>query len=177
MHTRFDNYYIRAVRADTKDPLTQFMMESGIPYEPDYLNAQNMVFYFPIKAPEKSITRNEQDAIQALELWMRLQDHWCEHKPSVTINVREDEWMKVGAWVYEHFDKMSGVSFLPYDGGTYRQAPYTAVSEEEYLEALSKMPKDVDWSKLQLFEKEDNTTGSQEFACSSGACEIVDITK
>lgn len=178
MHTRFDSYYIRTVRADNKDPLTEFLKSAGIPWEPEVHKPNDItVFSFPIKAPEAATTRDDQDAIAALELWLRLQDHWCEHKPSVTINVREHEWMKVGAWVYDNFDKMSGVSFLPHDGGTYQQAPYQAITAEEYEEAMSKMPKTVDWLKLQEFEIEDNTTGMQEFACSGGSCEIVDIGK
>lgn len=178
MHTRFDNYYIRTVRADNKDPLTTFLKAVGIPSEPEvHKPDKTTVFSFPIAAPEHAITRNDQDAIAALELWLRLQDHWCEHKPSVTINVQEHEWMKVGAWVYENFDKMSGVSFLPYDGGTYQQAPYQAITKEQYEEAMTKMPPSVDWLKLQDFEIEDSTTGMQEFACSGGQCEIVDVGK
>lgn len=176
MHTRFDNYYIRTVRADNKDPLTEFLKSAGIPWEPEVHKPNDItVFSFPIKAPEAAITRDDQDAIAALELWLRLQDHWCEHKPSVTINVREHEWMKVGAWVYDNFDKMSGVSFLPHDGGTYQQAPYQAITAEEYEEAMSKMPKTVDWLKLQEFEVEDTTTGMQEFACSGNQCEIINV--
>jgi ribonucleoside-diphosphate reductase alpha chain len=172
MHTRFAEFYLRAVRADNKDPLTHFMKSIGIPNEADVMNPQNTVFYFPIKSPEGSIQRNDLTAIETLELWKKLQDHWCEHKPSVTINVREDEWMSVGAWMYENFDTVSGVSFLPYDGGTYRQAPYTEINEDEYNKWVEKMPKQVDWMQLQEFEKEDSTTGSQELACAAGGCEI-----
>ena len=176
MHTRFDQFYIRSVRADNKDPLTQFLKSAGIHWEPEVHKPDDItVFYFPVRAPEGSITRDNQTALEALELWMKLQDHWCEHKPSVTINVQEHEWMEVGAWVYKNFDKMSGVSFLPYDGGTYQQAPYTKVTREEYEDFVAKMPPKLDWLGLKDFEKEDNTTGSQELACSAGACEIVDI--
>lgn len=172
MHSRFAPYYLRAVRADNKDPLTDFLKSTGIPNEQDVMNAQNTVFYFPVKAPSGSIQRNDLTAIETLEMWKKLQEYWCEHKPSVTINVREDEWMEVGAWMYKHFDTVSGVSFLPYDGGTYRQAPYTEITEEEYNEWLSKMPTEIDWMKLQEFEKEDTTVGSQELACTAGGCEI-----
>lgn len=173
MHSRHSPYYIRAVRGDNKDPLTQFMKDSGIPNEPDVMNSSNTVFYFPVKSPDKCKTRDDMNAIEALELWKKLQIHWCEHKPSVTINVREEEWMRVGAWVYDNFDYMSGVSFLPYDGGTYRQAPYTECTKEEYLEFCSTMPDDIDWFGLQQYEKEDTTTGTQELACSAGSCEII----
>lgn len=176
MHTRFSNYYLRTVRADNKDPLTEFMKSVGIPNEPDVMNYSNTVFYFPVKAPEASIKREDLSAVETLEMWKQLQEHWCEHKPSVTINVKEEEWMAVGAWVYDNFDYMSGVSFLPYDGGSYRQAPYQEISEEEYNEWLTKMPKEIDWTCLTEFEQEDTTVGSQSYACSSGVCEIVDLT-
>jgi ribonucleoside-triphosphate reductase len=172
MHSRFAPFYLRAVRADNKDPLTNFMKSIGIPWEADVMNAQNTVFYFPVKSPEGSIQRNDLTAVETLEMWNALQEHWCEHKPSVTINVREEEWMEVGAWMFKHFDTVSGVSFLPYDGGTYRQAPYTEITEDEYNKWMEKMPKEVDWFGLQDFEKEDTTTGSQELACTAGGCEI-----
>jgi ribonucleoside-diphosphate reductase alpha chain len=172
MHSRFAPFYLRAVRADNKDPLTHFMKSIGIPHEQDVMNQQNTVFYFPVKSPEGSIQRNDLTAIETLEMWKKLQDHWCEHKPSVTINVREDEWMEVGSWMYKNFDTVSGVSFLPYDGGTYRQAPYTEITEDEFNKWSEKMPKSIDWLKLQDFEKEDTTTGSQELACTAGGCEI-----
>lgn len=175
MHTRFAPYYLRAVRADNKDPLTQFMMDAGIPNEPDVMNRQNTVFYFPIKSPPGSYSREDLDAIQTLEMWKSLQEHWCEHKPSVTINVKDDEWMDVGAWVFRNFDLMSGVSFLPYDGGSYTQAPYQEIDEEKYKELMTKMPKSIDWTQLSKFESEDNTVGSQTSACSAGVCEIVDL--
>jgi ribonucleoside-diphosphate reductase alpha chain len=139
------------------------------------MNASNVVFSFPIKSPEGATLRDDMSAIENLELWKRLQDHWCEHKPSVTISVKEDEWMAVGAWVYENFDCLSGVSFLPYDGGSYKQAPYQEITEDEYNEWLTRMPKDIDWMGLQDYEKEDHTTGSQELACTGGVCEIVGI--
>lgn len=175
LHTRHSPYYVRTVRADNKDPLTQFLREVGVPHEQDVMNAQNTVFSFPIKSPNNSVVRDHQSAIQALELWKHVQDNWCEHKPSVTINVKEEEWMDVGAWVYKNFDTMSGVSFLPYDGGSYRQAPYQEISEQEYLEWAQKMPAEIDWAGLQEYEKEDHTTGSQELACTGGVCEVVSI--
>jgi ribonucleoside-diphosphate reductase alpha chain len=175
MHTRHSHYYWRTVRGDNKDPLTQFLKDAGIRWEADVMKKEHTVFYFPIKSPESSLTRNDMSAIEMLEVWKNLQTYWCEHKPSVTINVKDEEWMAVGAWVYDNFDFMSGVSFLPYDGGTYRQAPYTEITKEEYEEAVRTMPKSINWDDLMNYEKEDNTTGSQELACSSGACEIVDI--
>lgn len=175
MHTRFAHYYIRRVRADNKDPLTQFMIDAGIPNEPDVMNPSNTVFSFPIESPENSLFREDLSAIETLEMWKSLQNHWCEHKPSVTINVKEEEWMAVGAWVYENFDYMSGVSFLPYDGGSYTQAPYEEVNNEDYYKLKSIMPKYVDWAALKEFEKEDTTVGSQTAACSAGVCEVVDL--
>lgn len=175
MHTRYAPFYIRAVRADNKDPLTQFMIDAGIPNEPDTMNRSNTVFYFPIKSPVGSITRDDINAVDTLEMWKNLQEHWCEHKPSVTINVKDEEWMEVGAWVYSNFDIMSGVSFLPYDGGSYTQAPYQEVGPEDYYNLVSQMPPEINWLKLQDFETEDTTVGSQTAACSAGVCEIVDL--
>lgn len=175
MHGRHSPFYVRTIRSDVKDPLTQFLIDAGVPWEQDLMNAQNVVFSFPIKSPEGATMRDSLSAIENLELWKMLQDNWCEHKPSVTISVKEDEWMEVGAWVYSNFDTLSGVSFLPYDGGSYRQAPYQEITEEEYAEWLTRMPETIDWSKLQEFEKEDTTTGSQELACVAGFCEVVSI--
>ena len=174
LHGRFAPYYIRTVRADVKDPMTEFLIAQGVPNEPDVMNASNVVFSFPVKSPKGSILRDDLTAVQNLELWKLLQDEWCEHKPSVTINVKEHEWMEVGSWVYENFDSLSGVSFLPYDGGSYKQAPYQEITEEEFKQWTQKMPA-IDWLKLQEFELEDTTTGTQELACSGGVCEIVDI--
>jgi len=175
MHRRFGSYYLRRVRADAKDPLTQMLIDAGVPYEQDLFKPQQMVFTFPQKAPKSASLREHATAIDDLEAWKQLQEYWCEHKPSVTINVKEDEWFKVGAWVYENFDTLSGVSFLPYDGGVYPQMPYEEVTKDEYDEWVKKMPKTIDWSRLPEFEKEDMTTGTQEFACAGGVCEIVDI--
>lgn len=177
LHTRHSPYYIRTVRADNKDPLTAFLKDSGVYWEEDVMSPENTsVFFFPIKSPEGSVTRHDQTAIEALELWKHLQDNWCEHKPSATVNVKEDEWLEVGAWVYENFDSLSGVSFLPYDGGTYKQAPYTEVTEEEFNEWITKHPTpEINWDNLPLYETEDTTTGSQELACTGGVCEVVAI--
>lgn len=177
LHTWHNDHYIRTVRGSNDDPLTNFLKDVGIPAEPDVMNPdKTTVFSFPQKAPEGAVTRKDLTAVQHLEMWLTYQRHWCEHKPSVTISVREDEWLEVGAWVYEHFDEMSGVSFLPYSEHTYQQAPYQDVDEETYKEALEAMPKEIRWEDLSFYEFDDNTTGSQELACSSGACEIVDIS-
>lgn len=177
LHPRHSPYYLRTVRADNKDPLTEFFKAAGVYNEVDQMSPLNTtIFYFPIKSPEASIDRDRMDAIGQLELWEKLQDHWCEHKPSATIYVKDDEWMKVGAWVYEKFDKLSGVSFLPYDGGTYKQAPYQEITKEQYEAWLRDHPlPTVDWGDLSFYEKEDHTTGSQELACTGGACEVVAI--
>ena len=177
IHARHSPYYIRTVRGDNKDPLTQFMKDQGIPNEPDVMKpTQTTVFSFPMKAPEGAVVTAGLTAIEQLEMWLAYQRNWCEHKPSVTINVKNDEWFEVGAFVYKHFDEMSGVSFLPYSNHTYKQAPYQEVSQREYEDFLSLMPTAIDWAKLSEYEAEDNTTGSQSFACSSGSCEIVDLT-
>ena len=176
IHPRWSPFYLRSVRGDNKDPLTQFMKDAGFPYEPDlYKPDQTTVFYFPQKAPEGSVTRRDISAIDHLEIWKAVQEHWCEHKPSITVNVKEDEWIKVGAWVYENFDVLSGIAFLPMDEHSYQQAPYQDLTEDQYNEWVQKMPKDTDWSGLQAYEFEDTTVGSQELACTGGVCEIVDI--
>lgn len=178
LHTRHSPYYLRTVRADNKDPLTVFLKDSGVYWEPDAMAKDSTsVFYFPIKAPDGAVTRNDQNAIEALELWKHLQNEWCEHKPSATINVKEDEWLQVGSWVYDNFDTLSGVSFLPYDGGSYKQAPYQEVTKDEYETWVKEHPTpSIDWDDLRFYETEDSTTGSQELACSgSASCEIVEI--
>jgi len=178
MHPWHSEYYIRTVRGDKKDPITQFLKDSGIPAEDDVMKPNDTtVFSFPVKAPSNAITRNKVNAIQQLEIWLTYQRHWCEHKPSVTITVKEDEWMEVGAWVYKHFDECSGISFLPYSDHTYAQAPYQGVEKEAYDELVAKMPKAINWEALSLYELEDSTTGSQALACVSGECEIVDINQ
>ena len=173
IHARHNPYYIRTVRADKKDPLAALMIDAGIPVEDCAMRPNNVyVFSFPMKAPENSVFRTDMTAIEQLELWVTYQDHWCEHKPSVTISVKEHEWLDVGAWVYKHFDKMSGVSFLPFSDHVYKQAPYQDCTKEEYEAFAAKMPKVIDWSRLGQYEKTDNTTGAQELACVAGGCEI-----
>jgi len=177
IHSRHSPYYIRTVRGDNKDPLTQFMMDQGIPHEPDVMKPdQTTVFSFPQKAPDGAVCTKDTTAIDQLKMWLMYQRHWCEHKPSVTINVRPDEWLSVGAFVYEHFDEMSGVSFLPFHEHTYQQAPYQDCSKTDYDTLLSCMPSSIDWEKLSEYEQEDNTAGSQTLACSGDSCEIVDLT-
>ena len=174
IHARHNPYYIRTVRGDKKDPLTQMMTDEGFPVEDDVMNPANTaVFSFPMKVDKGAVFRTDMTAIEQLELWLTYQKHWCEHKPSVTISVKEDEWMEVGAWVYKHFDWMSGVSFLPFSEHTYQQAPYQDTDKEGYEFLLKKMPKQVDWSKLSEYESMDMTIGAQELACAAGACEIV----
>ena len=176
IHARHSPYYIRTVRGDNKDPLTQFMIDRGIPNEPCVMKPDStVVFSFPVKSPEKSVTRNDMSAVEQLELWLTYQRHWCEHKPSVTITVRDEEWMEVGAFVYEYFDEMSGVSFLPHSDHSYQQAPYQEIDKVEYKELLSKMPTRIDWSELSDYESEDNTVSMQTMACSGDSCEIVDL--
>ena len=173
IHARHNPYYIRTVRGDKKDPLTKLMTELGFPVEDDEMNpSHTAVFSFPMKVDRSAVFRTDLTAIQQLDLWKIYQEHWCEHKPSVTISVKEDEWMEVGAWVYKNFDQMSGVSFLPFSEHTYRQAPYQDCDREQYENLLKVMPKDVDWSQLSKYETVDTTIASQELACTSGSCEI-----
>ena len=177
IHARHSPYYIRTVRGDNKDPLTKFMQDQGIPSEPCVFKGDTTtVFSFPQKSPENAVTRNDMTAIEQLETWLTYQRHWCEHKPSVTISVRDSEWLDVGAFVYKHFDEMSGVSFLPHSDHTYQQAPYQDCSKEVYEELLSSMPERIDWTKLSEYEQEDNTAAMQTLACSGDSCEIVDLT-
>ena len=173
IHARHNPYYIRTVRADKKDPLAQLMIDAGVPVEDCAMRPDNVyVFSFPMKAPENAVFRTDMTAIEQLELWVTYQDHWCEHKPSVTISVKEHEWLDVGAWVYNHFDKMSGVSFLPFSDHVYKQAPYQDIEKEEYEAFSAKMPRSIDWNKLKDYEKTDTTTGAQELACVAGGCEV-----
>lgn len=173
IHPRYSSYYIRTVRADKKDPLSQYMKEVGFPVEDDVTKPDSTyVFSFPMKGPENAIYRDDRTAIEQLEHWLTYQRHWCEHKPSVTIYVKEHEWPTVGAWVWEHFDEVSGVSFLPHSDHTYKQAPYQEITEEQYNKLLEAMPKNVDWTELAKFEAEDYTTAAQELACVGGACEL-----
>jgi ribonucleoside-triphosphate reductase (thioredoxin) len=173
IHPRHAPYYIRRVRGDSKDPLTRFLMDAGVPCEADVTNSEVMVFDFPQKAPmalKKPLT-----ALQHLDLWKTYQDSWCEHKPSITVSVEEDEWMEVGAWVYENFDDVSGISFLPKSDHSYRQAPYEEITKEKYEELIAASPKDIDWAGLSEYELEDNTDSSQTLACSADGCEVVNI--
>ena len=177
IHARHSPYYIRTVRGDNKDPLTKFMKDQGIPNEPEINKPDSTtVFSFPVKAPQGAITRNDMTAIEQLDMWLTYQRHWCEHKPSVTITVRDEEWMEVGAFVYKHFDEMSGVSFLPHSDHTYQQAPYQDCGKHDYETLKSLMPEKIDWSKLSEYEQEDNTLAIQTMACSGDVCEVVDIT-
>ena len=178
MHPWHSEYYIRTVRGDKKDPISTFLKDSGIPAEDDVTKPNDTyVFSFPVKSPSHAITRDKLTAIQQLEVWLVYQRNWCEHKPSITVSVKEDEWMEVGAWIYKHFDEVSGISFLPYSEHTYVQAPYQEIDELEYNDLLSKMPESINWTALSLYELEDTTTGTQALACVSGECEIVDIGK
>ena len=177
IHARHSPYYIRTVRGDNKDPLTQFMIDQGVPSEPDVMKPDaTTVFSFPMQSPQGAIHTADMSALEQLEMWLMYQRHWCEHKPSVTINVKADEWFEVGAFVYKHFDEMSGVSFLPFNEHTYQQAPYQDVDITVYRNLLSIMPKSIDWSNLSEYEQEDNTSGMQTMACSGDVCEMVDIT-
>ena len=176
IHARHSPYYIRTVRGDNKDPLTQFMIDQGIPAEPCVFKGDTTtVFSFPQKSPDNAVTRNDMTAIEQLETWLMYQRHWCEHKPSVTISVRDSEWLEVGAFVFKHFDEMSGVSFLPHSDHTYQQAPYQDCTKEQYEELLAKMPARIDWSMVADYEQEDNTVAMQTMACSGDSCEIVDL--
>jgi ribonucleoside-diphosphate reductase alpha chain len=177
MHPWHAAFYYRSVRADNKDPLTQFMKDVGIPNEPDVTKPDTTtVFYFPQKAPEGAITRNELSAIDHLNIWKVYKQHWTEHNPSVTISVREEEWISVADWVYENWEDVGGISFLPHSDHTYRQAPYQDCTEADYYLMEADMPDDIDWSLLSAYETEDTTTGTQTLSCTAANCEIVDIT-
>ncbi len=177
IHPRHNPYYIRRVRGDNKDPITQFMKDMEIPHEPDIMKPDNTtVFSFPVKAPDTAITRHDISATVHLHLWKIYAEFWCEHKPSITVSVKPDEWISVGSWLYDNFNIASGLSFLPHSDHIYKQAPYEDCTEEEYHNLLKQMPDTIDWSKLSDYEKEDTTKASQSLACTAGVCEIVDIT-
>jgi ribonucleoside-triphosphate reductase (thioredoxin) len=177
IHPWYSKHYIRTVRADNKDPLTAFLKDFNVPNEPDVMKPEaTTVFSFPVKAPKNAVVTQDLSAIDHLEVWKTYRTHWTEHNPSVTINIKEDEWLDVGAWVFKNFDSIGGVSFLPASEHTYKQAPYQEITEQEYKDLVSKMPKRIPWESLSLYELEDGTSGSQELACSAGACEIVDIS-
>ena len=174
IHTRHSPYYLRTVRADKKDPLARMMVDAGVYHEDDLTKPEHTyVFYFPMKSPKGAFTRKDFTAIEHLNIWKDYQDKWCEHKPSVTISVKEDEWMSVGAWVKENFDDISGISFLPYSDHSYKQAPYQEITYNEYRKWLKKTTDTVDWSKITEYETEDNTENTKELACSAGTCEII----
>jgi ribonucleoside-triphosphate reductase (thioredoxin) len=171
IHPQHSAYFIRRVRSDAKDPLTNFLKESGFPWEPCVMKPEStVIFSFPMKTPEGARLREDLSAIEHLDLWLTFQRHWCEHKPSVTISVNENEWPKVGAWTWENFDEITGVSYLPMDGGTYRQAPYESIDEETYASMLMEMPTSIDWETMK--EVTDNVEGAQTLACTAGGCEI-----
>ena len=174
IHARHNPYYIRTVRADNKDPLCKLMQEMGFPNEPDVTKPDHTtVFSFPMKSPNEAVCRTDMTALEQLNLWKTYADSWCEHKPSVTITVKEQEWVDVASWVYENFDSISGISFLPFSEHVYRQAPYQDCTEQEYKEALKTMPKNVDWAELSKYESQDYTVASQELACAAGGCEVI----
>jgi len=173
IHPRFSKHYIRRVRSDNKDPLAVFMGQSGFPVEQDVMSPSSVVFSFPVKAPESSVTVKQVGAMQQLELWKAYQNHWCEHKPSITVYYTDNEFLQVAQWIWENFDLCSGISLLPYSDHVYQQAPYEDITAEKYDELVAAMPVGVDWDDLEKYEEEDNTTGSQELACVGGACEIV----
>lgn len=170
IHPRYSQYYTRRVRSDSSDPLCGYLQSLGFRHEKDFYNKSAVVFEFPVKSPEGSITTKDVRAIDQLELWKVYAEHWCEHKPSVTIYVGEDEWLDVGAWVYKNFDIMSGISFLPREEHTYKQAPYEEITEEEYNAMVKDVPKNVDFTDFK--EMDDTTTASQELACTGGHCDI-----
>jgi len=174
IHPRYSPYYLRTVRADKKDPLCDMMVDKGFHAEDDVMKPNDTkVIYFPMKSPVESVMRDAKSAIEQLEIWKTYQLYWCEHKPSITVYVKEEEWLQVGAWVYENFDVMSGVSFLPHSDHSYKQAPYQEVDKKTYQEWLTKTPRNINWMDLTKYEKEDTTTSSKELACTAGACEIV----
>ena len=178
IHPWYSEYYIRSVRGSNNDPLTQFLKDSGIPSEPDVMKPdETTVFYFPQKAPKNATITKDLTAIDHLEMWKIYRTYWTEHNPSVTINVHEDEWLRVGAWVFDNFDSIGGISFLPASEHTYKQAPYQEISKDEYEEWVKKSPSNIQWEMLSIYEKEDGTTGTQELSCVAGECEIVDISK
>ena len=170
IHPRYSEYYIRRVRLAKTDPLAEFMIARGYKAEEDFYGKGNWVFSFPMKAPEGSVTVKQVTAIKQLELWKIYQENWCEHKPSITVYVGEDEWMSVGSWVYENIDSISGVSFLPRDTGSYRQAPYESIDEAKYKELIAAQNVDIDWT--QFMEETDTTTSTKELNCSAGVCEL-----
>jgi ribonucleoside-triphosphate reductase len=173
IHPRYSEYYVRTVRADAKDPLAIFLSEAGVPVAKDVTNASNLVFSFPVRSPAGAVLRNDINALEQLEHYLIYKKHWCEHNPSITVYVKEHEWLDVGAWVYQHLDECGGVSFLPHSDHVYQQAPYQEITAEQYAEAAAKMPS-IDWAEFDKYEVDDSLmTGQQEYACSGGMCEIL----
>ena len=177
MHAWHDKYYIRTVRADANDPICKFMEMAGIPSEPDFYNKKAKVFSFPFKAPENALVRSDMSAIDQLEMWLTYKTHWTEHSPSVTVSVRDEEWEEVGNWVYENFDMITGISFLPHSDHIYEQAPFQTTDEAGYEALKATMPESLDWDMLPLYETEDTTIGSQTLACTAGQCDVTDLLK
>ena len=173
IHPRYALYYIRTVRADNKDPLAQMMVDKGFPVEKDQMKpGTGLIFSFPVKSPAGSVFRDDRTAIEQLELWKIYQEHYCEHKPSITVYVKEHEWLQVASWVYDNFDMISGVAFLPHSDHSGIQAPYQECDEETYKKMLARMPIDTDWTELAEYEKVDTTEGMKEYACSGNSCEF-----
>jgi ribonucleoside-triphosphate reductase len=175
LHPRYSTFYIRRVRVTADDPIAKFLIARGVPHNPEvgetWEKHNTLVFEFPVKAPKETILRNEKSALEQLEYWKMLKTAWCDHNPSITIYVKEDEWMEIGSWVYKNWDLIAGISFLPYDGGNYPLAPYEELTEEQYNKLLASFP-EVDFTELSKYETEDETQGSFEMACSNGACEL-----
>jgi ribonucleoside-triphosphate reductase len=175
-HDWHNMHFARTVRADNKDPLTRFMIDAGVPHEPDLMAPDTTtVFTFPRKAPEGAVTRLERGAIEQLNIWRAYKVNWTEHNPSVTISVKEHEWIEVANWVYHNWNIVGGLSFLPFSDHTYKQAPYQDIDAVQYKNMVMDMPKEIDWSMLSAYEFEDNTSGSQTLACTAGECEVVDV--
>lgn len=177
MHAWHAQFYIRTVRVSITDPICTFMIDAGVPHEVDFYNPKSMVFSFPFAAPEGALTRDDMGAIDQLEMWLDYKTNWTEHSPSVTVSVKEEEWDAVGDWVFEHFDLITGVSFLPHTEHTYVQAPFQTITEDEYNDAYADMPEALSWDMLAVYELEDTTTGSQTLACTAGVCDVVDLVK
>lgn len=172
IHSRFSKYYIRSVRNDIKDPLAKLMIDQGVPYEPDIINPSNiLVFLFPKSSPKESVYREDISAIEQLEHYRMIRNEWCEHNPSITCNVKPNEWLDVGAWVYKNWNDVGGISFLPHSDHIYKQAPFIEISEEEFNKRIKEFPK-IDFSRISEYEADDSTTSSHELACTAGGCTI-----
>ena len=173
IHPAYSSYYIRTVRMDNKDPLTVFFKTAGVPNEPDVTKPSDItVFSFPQKGTESGVTRNETNAIEQLKLYSIYQKNWTEHNPSITVYYKDDEFLNIGAWIYNNFSDVSGVSLLPHSDHVYKQAPYQEITKEEYDAFVASFPT-IDWGNLK--EEEDTTTGTQELSCTAGVCEVVGV--